>query len=289
MKISETLLSLLLLLAVIPVSGCIGGQQITGGPGLVIEAFEPDFPQIYDGESVQLRALIRNRGSMRAGEIKAKISGADWIAGTECTETELLPAVPENGIEGEVKTCQWNIKSNTNLPEGVSMTYYPILNVYYIYSTSTVKSITIGSADDIRRIQNTGGSLPSETTSSTSGPVSIDIVIKGPLRASENRINFPVEIRITNNGGGVVCIDRCDETNSENWNKLNLNINAGEPLELDCGDASEISLWRGQSNTIGCKASISGQATLTQALITVTATYGYRIDKTTSITVTGTE
>lgn len=300
-------------LPILAISGCTGGNNIASGPGLVIEAFEPDFSQVYVGETVQLRVLIRNKGTVDATDIYAQISGADWIStadtGTDCSEKQLLPAAPDKGIEGEAKTCSWNVGTNKiNLPEGVSMTYHPILNVYYKYSANTVKSVTIGSSNELRRIQDTGGILPSETIASTSGPVSIDVVLKGPLRFSSSAgfaasdVQFPVEIKVTNSGGGVVCKDICIQSTSgsgtENWNQLTLTIKTDNYLQLVCGDntagsgtgiTQDITLWRGQSNVIGCKATVKGDtSTIAQSIITISANYYYRIDASTSLVVTGT-
>jgi hypothetical protein len=307
---SKILLLILPVLLLTAVSGCTsGGNTLSVGPGLVIEAFEPDFPQVYGGETVQLRALIRNKGSVDAIGVSAAVSGTSWIPSActgNCENQRLLPSAPDKGIEGEVLTCSWNCKVPNNLPEGVSLTYYPIINAYYKYSITTVKSVTIGSSTELRRIQNTGGVLPSETVSSTSGPVSIDITLKGPLRFStdsgSNSIQFPVEIKVTNTGGGVVCKDSCGaggsygsggNSGSEDWNKINLHISSEEPLSITCGSSGsndvELALWRGQSNMISCRASIaSATSMITQALVTVSANYGYRVDKSASLVVTGT-
>jgi hypothetical protein len=163
-----------------------------------------------------------------------------------------------------------------------------VARVTYGYTTTTVKSITFGTSTELRSIQDKGGTLPADTVSTTSGPVSIDIVSKGPIRVSSNNVEFPIEISLNNAGGGIACKTGC--STSADWNKVKLTIKLPDGIEKadGCEDGEPYSLWRGKSNTIGCRLSASSDFTgRVQRLITVTATYDYIVDATTSLTVTG--
>lgn len=281
-------------MAAILVSGCtLPGGSVTGGKGIIIESFEPDFPQIYSTESVQLSLKIRNAGTVDGIVNDVQLTGVDWTkdgAGTcESMKGKLLPAVPDKGITGETKNCIWVAKPKQNdVPNGLSVTFYPVARVIYSYTTSTVKSVTLGTSSELRSIQDRGGTLPADTVSTTSGPVAIDIVSKGPIRVSQSGVEFPIEVKISNAGGGIAC--KSGSCGSADWNKVNLVIKTGSALsKVDSCEDREYTLWRGRENTIGCKLRVSGSnlKDRMQELITVTATYGYIVDATTSVTVTG--
>ena len=286
-------------IAVVIASGCTipGMGGVTGGKGIIIESFEPDFSQIYSTESVQFSLKLRNAGTVDGVVKDIQTTGVDWAQGgfggmgggiCESAKGKMLPAVPDKGITGETKSCTWTLSPKADeVPDGLSVTFYPVARVTYHYSTSTAKSITFGTSSELRSIQDRGGTLPADTVSTTSGPIAIDIVSKGPIRVSEAGVEFPIEIKITNVGGGIPCTD-C--SSSENWNKINLEVKTGDlqPTEGSC-DEREVSLWRGKDNTIGCKLKVtsSGLTGRVQKIITVTADYDYIIDATTSVTVTG--
>jgi hypothetical protein len=280
-------------LAAILVSGCtLQGGQITAGKGIVIENFEPDFSQIYSTESVQLALKVKNLGAVNGEVKKVELTGADWEGNQQCTPDitgGFLPAVPSEGITGETKTCTWEMKPKENeIPAGLSMTYHLIARVTYGYTTSTVKSITIGTSDELRNLQNAGGALPADTISTTSGPIAIDIISKSPVRVSDaGGFEFPIELKITNVGGGIAC--KTDQCKQDEWNKVTIAVTPSSGISIVDGcDEGEYSLWRGKDNTIVCRLkadSIAGGRQ--QKLITVTAKYGYIVDATTSVTVTG--
>jgi hypothetical protein len=291
------LLAVIPLLAVMIISGCTaipGGVPVSGG-GVAIEAFEPDFPRLNTGETVQFRLSFRNKGSAESVVKSISISGADWLAtGADMIDTcgplantQLLPARPDLGTQGESRNCYWEFtvtKQKVNIPEGLSITYTPIAKLSYTYRSSTIKSITIGTSQELRLLQDRGSALPAETTSKSSGPVDITIDSKGPIRVSGTEVSFPIEIKVTNTGGGIVCKTDCN--NAEEWNRMAITIDTGD-MDNDC-QTEEISLWKGQTNTIGCKVTIRGVPEgRIQKLIQVSTGYEYLVEKTTSVTVTG--
>ncbi|MBM3303785.1 MAG: hypothetical protein FJY76_01710, partial [Candidatus Aenigmarchaeota archaeon] len=154
-------LLILPVIAVVLASGCtipgLGGA-VAGGKGIVIEAFEPDFSQIYSTESAQLQLKVRNTGTVDGVIKKVELTGIDWSRGGECTPAikgKLLPAVPDKGITGETRNCMWVVTPKADdVPNDLSVTFYPVARVTYDYTTSTVKSITFGSTSELRSIQD---------------------------------------------------------------------------------------------------------------------------------------
>jgi len=198
---------LLTLFAAILASGCVSplGGPAAGGNGIVIEVFKPDFSEVFSGEPVQLQLKLRNIGSADAEDISAMVMNLEWNKNTkECSESRMLPPDPSRGTEGATKTCIFSYTAPM-LSKGISLTYSPTVRVKYRYSTTSVKSLTVLPIADARRLLQQGRTFAAETVSSTSGPIRLDITTKGPIRISGNSVEFPLEVKIQNTGGGTVC------------------------------------------------------------------------------------
>jgi hypothetical protein len=336
---AKPLLLVLPLLAAILISGCTTGNTTTG-TGVVVKEFAPEFTEIYAGEPVTFRLLMQNQGSVDAKNVHAELLGLDedWCNPTqECTTSsggrqEKTPNEPEcaygssggfnllapdaqRGTSGASHICTWTYKAPP-IQKGFTITYTPTARTYYSYSGGVTKLITFGSSSELRRIQDTGGKLPVETKSQTSGPITVDIQTQGPIRfwSDEKKITFPLEVTINNVGGGVACAfegyeggiregdfgtvnlkDSC-KRDEKYKNKvivaINLVSNSKMTLSTECKDFSsgkQISLWKGQSNSIVCEVTatdldVTGPS---QKSITVQAYYEYYTDTTSSIKVIG--
>ncbi len=291
-----------LLLPALLVSGCVAPipgvtTGTVSGAGVTIEAFEPDFKQIYTGEPVQLQLKVKNTGSVDATDVNVEIFGIEWgdpEEGTTCPLSDskgkiadkLIAPDPARGTAGGSQTCIFTYKGG-QVPEGLTLTFNPSVRVRYQYSSETVKTITLLPIAEARRIEQGGQKLPSETTSSTNSPIALTITTKGPIRVFEDGVEFPIEVQIKNVGGGVVATS----TDSKDWNKLDYVIKLpaeGVTATTDCKLSGTLTLFKGQTNTISClvKADSVGNPTLKQVTVS-TSNYYYFIDKTTSITVTG--
>lgn len=300
---NKAMLALLPLALVILVSGCTmpGLTPVSGGAGVVIEAFEPDFSQIYSTENVQLQLKIKNSGSVDATGINLDIFGIDisdqgWrLQDTESTcsvgkqeDATLLAPDPARGTSGGSKSCIFTYSAPTNIPEGLTMSFSPTVRVGYVYNSQIVKSLTLLPSEEARRLQQQGTSFPAETVSASSGPISLGITTKGPIRVFTNNIEFPLEITINNVGGGVAVTATNDDT-PNNWNKVSLSIKAPSGFELtDCSADQLVTLFKGQSNTITCNVRMTTAPTQPiQVQFRAEADYFYFIEKSTSVQVTG--
>jgi hypothetical protein len=214
------------------------------------------------------------------------------------------------GTSGGSHICTWTYKAPP-IPKGFTITYTPTARVFYSYNSGVVKLITFGSSSELRTIQDTSGKLPAETKSQTNTPIMVDIQTKGPIRFWEDgqTVEFPLEITITNIGGGVACASPTSDVTSdackaavsgeESKNNVLISIDFGATsdkmtLSDECKDFSKyakvaVPLWKGQSNSIVCNVKASGLsagATI-QRMIQVQAFYEYYTDTTTSIKVIG--
>jgi len=291
------LLMLLPVLLVVMVSGCTapGFTASASGRGVTIEAFEPDFSAASEGETIQLQLMVRNKGSVDASDVKAEIFGMEkWSllgkgGGSTCDLTDtwgLIAPDEARGTAGGSKSCIYAYKS-PDISKGLSMSYTPTVRVSYRYSTNTIKSITLLSSTEARRIEQLGGELPGETLSTSKGPVSVGIVTKGPIKVFKDGLEFPIEFTITNVGGGVVATSK----DSNDWNKVNFRVSLPDDLEnVDCPvDTNRtLTLFKGKSNTITCTVKASIPSVPKQVQVTASADgYYYFIEKSTKVTVTG--
>jgi hypothetical protein len=332
-KLAGLLLSLFAVMLVLPISGCVmPGGNTSGGSGVIIENFEVDFPSVYAGENFKLQMKMRNMGSVNAYNVYPKLyniqttlqgSKLDVSCEETCkTGTTLLAPDPERGTEGESRTCIWDCKAPTDIPKGLSVTFNPSVRLYYWYGTSTIKSINIASQDELRSLQSRGVALPSETISTTQGPVNLDIVVNGPIRywEDESKIRFPININMQNVGGGVSCVTRditipipmglyapsfnyvtltsgCEL--SSNWDKVVIFFNGGEgnPIRVfncdifqDSNTGLVTDLWKGQSRTITCELEMDVPRTtagILQKNLNFDLSYAYFVDRSVGIEVIG--
>lgn len=282
----QKLTLILPILLVILVSGCTGQPTVTGN-GVVIDSFITDFPQVFSGEPTRFYVKIKNTGSSDAEDITVIMVGLDeWGGGTqECDIERLIAPNPTYGTLGGEKICTFTYNAP---PVSQSIPYQATTRLTYFYRSTVVKTVVIASQGELRRIQDLGTALPSETKEQSSSPIQLDVQVQGPIRywEGQGQVEFPVTININNVGGGVVCSPDCDDSN--NWYRVAIDPDAGT-IKTDC-DYTFITLYKGQSNTITCTATVGvgdiiGPA---QKTIQVESEYDYMIDESITVTVSPT-
>jgi hypothetical protein len=288
----------------VAVSGCLSAQET--GDGVVIKEFKPDFSTAFSGEPVQFFMLVKNTGSEAAADMRVCVTGlgGGWVetgrddSCVDCGDSSsgfgLFP--PSENVAGEEKSCVWSYRS-PNIAKGMQMTYEAKGRVYYRYKSATVKSITILPQREMKDLENRGEALPSETTSSTRGPVMITIENRGPIRYWESKLSFPLAIRIDNTGSGVTEMGGKD--GKPTYNLLNLKItfpNENKVTMAECKDFDKqfgvIELWDGKSALVNCEltydlSEFSNVAVPVQKSIMAEAEYYYVIEKSFEINVVG--
>gem|GEM_PF-576225 len=315
-------------LAIIIVSGCTAGNTVSGN-GVSVKEFSPDFSEVYSGEQVTFRLLLKNEGSVDAKGVHAELLGLDedwcnkdgsqcgssaggrlenWPNEAECvyggTGFTMIAPNPLQGTSGDSHACTWTYTAPP-LSKGFTITYTPIVRVFYPYKSGVTKLITFGSSAEMRRIQDSGGKLPAETAASTSSPVQLAIETKGPIRFSGDRVAFPLEITITNVGSGAPCStgaanqdsmqEACKATVSgeDAKNKVTLKVTLDKQMKImdqECQaltSGKTISLYKGQ-NALVCDIEASGLTDApTQKTLQAEAFYEYFTDTSSSVKVTG--
>jgi len=274
-----------LLVSILFVSGC---TTLTSGSGVVIEDFGPEFSSVYGKEPVRFDIKVRNTGSLDSPGGEVVVLGiGDWTQtfGQTCTIPNLLGVDQQTGMPGESFLCPTIEFIAPEVPQGIPVTYNPTARIYYTYSTITLKKITLGTREELKRMENSGGSLSADISTTTQSPVSITVETEGPIRVLTNSVSFPVKITVTNTGGGVVCKDDyklCP--NSHSWNILKIETKMNNAIVRECSKELTLST---NTNTIVCQAQIYDipHTGILQKTISVESTYGYFLDKETSVTV----
>jgi len=301
----------------IPFIGPTFNSNTPEGTGVVIKDFGPDIQgDINSGEKVTFALRVKNTGSVTAEKGFAELIGLDYVwkaAGLrqsnlgelfpnenncayDIRNINLLPEDNEAGTTGEETVCTWTYTAPTVSP-GIAITSTPRVRFYYTYHSTTIKTITMLSREELINLQNQGKGLPVESYTATKSPISLEIASASPVKIYGNQAEFPIIITIKNVGGGTVCYKEsfnCKKpggiSENDNWNWFMLRINLPEGLTLDaasCAGDEKIYLVGSSPQTLSCKiiADVSKQVGISQKNIELAATYGYAIDKTISLNV----
>jgi hypothetical protein len=313
----------ILLLAPMFFSGCtipfIGNNPFNSNTpadtGVIIQDFVPDFQNVRSGEEVTFSLKVKNTGSVNAESGFAELLGLDqmwkWnnknVATNvnevfpnekECWYTvdgrriSLLPPDPQVGTTGGEHVCTWSYIAPTVAP-GLSIHSTPRVRFYYSSKSSTIKTITVASREELKALENEGKTLPSEAYSKTKSPISIDIETSTPIRTYGYDVGFPLVITVKNVGGGTVCMKdsySCKKPGgwgeNENWNRVQLWIKLPGNWGLkDCEYPTSMMLVGKDPQKITCRVEVDlrQQVGVAQQNVEVSSAYGYFIDKTTDI------
>jgi hypothetical protein len=310
------LLSLLFVLAILPVSGCIGGGNQTAiGQGLVIEKFLPTLDTaIESGEPVGLQLEVRNRGDynglMGSGapavaEIMA-IDPTEWIV-TPSTVVDLgslLAPDVESQTEGGLGKVTWELTAPT-LQRGERKLYPVRARVYYLYETKAIKPVWFVTSEELRRLVQSGESLTSEVVSQTAGPLTVTVNAGPFVKARElTDARFQLQIRIDNTGGGQIRGRNYPVAISVEWPTWVSPVGGycptqtqwGTPLYTDVPTllpqptGTFVYIWDGRTTDVTCEFQImQPPSSRTQGNFKVNLNYLYSVDASTQITVKGME
>jgi len=274
------LLSLLVL--VIASSGCVSQTQTGVGydTGIKILNFEPEMDSVSSGESLNFQLRLKNMGSFEVSDAKAHMELGEWTCNSASESFRLVAPDPDAATEGEERAFSWKCTAPT-IQQGMKIPYDARAEVEYKYKSISSQSLTVVPTSELISLKNAGRSLPSESESQSHSPVKLDIEVKGPIRLKDGgSAEFPVMIKISNIGGGIVKDSQID-----------LKVEgAGAIIKQgsDC-DQRALALWKGQSQTITCQMSANRVDSMTVSRIVATAEYSYIISSSAKVEVTGTQ
>jgi hypothetical protein len=310
----RNLMFLLPIVGILVVSGCTGIPDFGGGGGvsgngIVITKFEPSLSSIESNDDVRLHLEVQNRGGVMgtAAAVLMGISPMDWDAfNTEYFIGELLPADEERGTEGGRGTVDWDLMA-PDLQRGERAPYYPMTRVFYSYQTNVRKPLTFLTSDEVRRAAQNGEALPAGATSVSAGPLDVTVNAGDFVRTKEGSWEqpyFPVEIKITNVGGGQIAGDNypigvefippegtmvmgdCPGDAQTEWIADYRNVPSGLTVP---SSPNVIYLWDGKETTVTCRLQVVNPPNIReQREIKLVLSYIYFQDAKTTINVVGT-
>lgn len=178
---------LILLLAVVATSACIGGRQATQLPtqGLAINSFSISDSQVQSGEIVLIDMEVENVGGTTASNVQADLFEVEgqWrdtfgnlIENTMTRNIGTLkPPLPVRDIPGDFKLVSWQMQT-PEIPQGITRDITIEGRVTYDYNTSGHMIIEAVSEDEFRRRQILGqeSGMPADIVNSE-GPIHMEI------------------------------------------------------------------------------------------------------------------
>ncbi|MCX6820359.1 MAG: hypothetical protein NT016_00145 [Candidatus Aenigmarchaeota archaeon] len=307
----KTYALLALLVGVVALSGCIGqSTTVTGGKGLAISSFGPDFNDIRSGEPVYLSAMVTNVGEYDATGISAQlfginIGGDEWsLASGAQTQTfsTLRRSDSTMNLPGESQEFVWNLNSPAEML--VDNTYTANVRLYYKYGTQTTALLKFITYDylkslptsDVSNVQSTAGV---SHTSSSAAPIAVSLNVGSrPLVVYKDGDQFMVEIILNNADIGnpfAVGATYPPAGALQQADLYKVNVAVTSDLDLNCANSlgggatsGVVTLTKGATKAIFCTATIASKNNLGNMrdyAVTVTTTYGYYVDSSTDISV----
>jgi len=284
-----------LLVLVLLISGCTTTTGGTG-PGLAILSFEPDFSSVETGDDVRLQLRVQNQGGMQAENVEAELTGIDpsewgvFIRSQQLGSSgRMIPPRPDYGTEGETDTVTWDLQS-PRLAGTLTQVYNPTVRVYYTYQTVASKPVTLVDEAELRRLIQTGRTLPTKATSYTAGPLSVNIITGKYIKSTDEwGKSFPITIHIENTGSGAPGPKFQGFEREDYPVNVRIDLPNGLGTTSGCQTYQKIDLWKGRSYDLTCDIRITKAPRIAEErTIEVKLEYDYFIDATTSVTVTGT-
>ncbi|RLJ00284.1 MAG: hypothetical protein DRP03_00895 [Candidatus Aenigmatarchaeota archaeon] len=296
------------LLAVLLISGCVQ-QGTTTGSGIVINTFEPALKSVESGEEVSLHLEVQNTGDYTDAPVVAELTGIDlseWnVIDRYKNLGSLLAPDKDAGTEGGRAGVDWRITA-PSLRRGQRLTYEPIARVYYLYKTIATKPVWFVTTEELKKIVRVGGTLESEPTTVTAGPLNVEIKTGRFVRSTDWRdTKFQLQIHIENIGNGYVAgkdyplfievkwpngvapVGECPTITYEAAGELYKDV----PASLTRPSFGRVvKLWNGRDVDLTCEFRIIEPPTNKEKRnFEVEIGYIYYVDAKTSIEVVGTE
>ncbi|NIO44608.1 MAG: hypothetical protein GTN36_03585 [Candidatus Aenigmarchaeota archaeon] len=313
-------------LAILFIAGCTGGQlpieipwitspTIFSGGGLVIETFEIDNTEVYNNRSAKISMTITNKGGAQVpdGEALALLQGSalrdDFASdgGLYWTERgatdsvwetmgkDMDPYDPVRDVPADEKIINWYLTSPTDIDPGTTRTDVFIGRLYYDYTTTVTGNVWIYTEAESDAAKAAGRSLNQNSFTSTAGPVALYVTVKPTNVIVDGDQTFTLQVKASSVGGGTVY-----SQGAVAYDGSDFEIDAETELNMVDVTVSEVTGWTGEEDCTDTLELTKGEATITCDVtvtdipstfrsdqLKVTAEYGYWVERTASVTVSG--
>ena len=278
---NKSLLLLLFLIVLIFSSGCISGTKTkppsstpakTYTYGLVVNDFSSQ-NEVDEGETADISLTLQNVGSSKAENINAKIYQTSGFTGNlENNVGTLLPPDIELGLPGEMTTIFWTLTAPSVSEDQIKSL---IGRITYDYSSSASTNIFLVSPSTYEEL---GPESFQVQSTSSSGPVSIEIIPTKPFKVPSGTTNKTVHINlvIKNTGTGRIVNDEVRD--------FNIKVTGAHAISsVSCdnvnGDNSVKLFGSEQARSVKCTLNnLPFDGGSSSYIVSVSANYTYYID-----------
>ncbi len=317
---------LVLLAAVVIISGCTGGDRpVTTDPnrGLTINSFNADPASVRSGELVLFDIEVENIGGTTAKEAQIDLYGVEnqWrdSTGNPIPDTltkelgTLKPPDVGRGVPGQFKLVQYRLMT-PDVPQGIPYAATVTARVTYDYATNGIIDIPALSENEITIRESNNQALPSPTFSGSAGPIKILVdSAKGFLPIHVDTADtesddqeWPLRIIFSNGGDGFPITLEDDPAIRGTGGKISgkitllgagnphfdecLGVTSGNEIDLDSTDIL-VRLRQDGTYTIGCMIGIDksawGSRPEDRVQLVFELFYRYYVDATATVSVQG--
>jgi hypothetical protein len=306
--IMKKILLLLILIAVVAVSGCMNAQPIEkelicngagSNDGMIITDFSFDYSPVYSGETPGLTVEVQNNGGETGKLLGVEIFGpevnpngaTDLQWGTselliQSLNEELTPPDPTMNMPGEPWSKVWTLTAPKNLATDTDYTFNA--RVKYSYKTTFTAVLTVMSSSYLR-------SLPAQKRSELiqSGGLSQQCYSGGPLSVTgaagthfvDPSGNKTIRFKIVNVGSGFpYCAwnNTNDCGNDLNPSTTMYHVHVGTPLGTNIKDCAmpsgDIILSKGTNVVFSCKFTAPTFTNKQDITFSIPIEYDYYVD-----------
>ena len=270
-------LVILLLILVVFLSGCstsgTTGLVGSGTQGVIIKSFSPSDTTVEPKTPVLLTLLVSNVGSQKATNVNTQLMGLtdEWSIpdGRSQFIGDLFGTDPSRGVtQGEERAITWTL---TGPQKNVQLSYEATVRVTYTYTSEASGMVKAVSSDYYQQKK-----VKSEIQSpkSTGGPLTITPKMTS---VSVSGGSMPIRFEIQNSGGGRVYSGGSPTVG--NLDRLTVSVQGASCSRTD------VRLIQGKSAVLYCTINAGGISDFKLVPFTLSTTYNYFVDSTTTITV----
>jgi len=196
----------LILLGVILLAGCTGGEEcsihVSQEEGVFIEGFSPSYKEVPVGDIVQVQMIVQNRGTMLAKDVTAELWAHGGFKEPKYNVKELpilRPPDLSTCTSGDRYTLEWSLEAGCDPTNTVLAAV-----VDYTYNSEGWAEIPLISSAELTKA---GGTVNLQGTNKPSaGPIKVEIeaIQTQPIIISGATDTFDIRVLFKNVGNGQV-------------------------------------------------------------------------------------
>jgi hypothetical protein len=223
MKNIKTLAVFAILLSVILVAGCLGGDKTKGQAGFGEDSLDvfidTEGRSTFDsGEEFTITIDAENFGPFDVSDVNTSLIGFGGLSLTDPDPGEKLSherklssffgrPQPELDVSGGFGTEDWEVTAPTVSEDSPDVNIRLTGQVFYRTKSLGVQKVVVADKDYLVQMEERGETVPvNPVTDALNGPVSLDVEVPNPyvIVRADKESSFVVKIMLNNDGSGNV-------------------------------------------------------------------------------------